>query len=246
MSKSILLAFPAFAAAAALSTPTAGDFVRELRGAKTALLRGVAAEGGALSEDALALMDGLGRVNPSAPNPAADVDLWANDYDVRSRLPLPTPPGWDGWDAATEAPVVRLRRDEAEFEAGVHLAGDPELRGRLRFAGALSVPAGSRTALEWRPTELELEFDDGSDAAAAACNALGGILPDDVFKAQIAFDDGSGSAITKMSASWQRAQSELVVGIELTYLDQDMILCMLPALGDARVVLERRRESESE
>ena len=89
MSKSILLAFPAFAAAAALSTPTAGDFVRELRGAKTALLRGVAAEGGALSEDALALMDGLGRVNPSAPNPAADVDLWANDYDVRSRLPLP-------------------------------------------------------------------------------------------------------------------------------------------------------------
>ncbi len=71
------------AAAAALSTPTAGDFVRELRGAKTALLRGVAAEGGALSEDALALMDGLGRVNPSAPNPAADVDLWANDYDVR-------------------------------------------------------------------------------------------------------------------------------------------------------------------
>ena len=88
--------------------------------------------------------------------------------------------------------------------------------------------------------------DDGSDAAAAACNALGGILPDDVFKAQIAFDDGSGSAITKMSASWQRAQSELVVAVELTYLDQDMILCMLPALGDARVVLERRRDSESE
>ena len=154
------------AAAAALSTPTAGDFVRELRGAKTALLRGVAAEGGALSEDALALMDGLGRVNPSSPNPAADVDLWANDYDVRSHLPLPTPPGWDGWDASTEAAIVRLRRDEAEFEAGVLLAGDPELRGRLRFAGPLSVPAGSRTALEWRPTELELEFDDGSDAAA--------------------------------------------------------------------------------
>ena len=49
-----------------------------------------------------------------------------------------------------------------------------------------------------------------------------------------------------MSASWQRAQSELLVGIELTYLDQDMILCVLPALGDARVVLERRRDSESE
>ena len=139
MSKSILLAFPTFAAAAALSTPTAGDFVRELRGADGAAARR-RGRGGALSEDALALMDGLGRVNPSSPNPAADVDLWANDYDVRSRLPLPTPPGWDGWDAATEAAVVRLQRDEAEFEAGVLLAGDPELRGRLRVAGALSVP----------------------------------------------------------------------------------------------------------
>ena len=49
-----------------------------------------------------------------------------------------------------------------------------------------------------------------------------------------------------MSASWQRAQSELVVAVELTYLDQDMILCMLPALGDARVVLERRRDSDTD
>ena len=39
---------------------------------------------------------------------------------------------------------------------------------------------------------------------------------------------------------------ELLVGIELTYLDQDMILCTLAALDDARVVLERRRDSESE
>ena len=49
-----------------------------------------------------------------------------------------------------------------------------------------------------------------------------------------------------MSASWQRAQSELLVRIELTYLDQDMILCTLAALDDARVVLERRRDEESE
>ena len=89
---------------------------------------------------------------------------------------------------------------------------------RIEYQDTLIVPEGK--------TEAEFTFD--------------------VFKAQIAFDDGSGSAITKMSASWQRAQSELLVAVELTYLDQDMILCTLAALDDARVVLERRRDEESE
>lgn len=55
-----------------------GGFVLELRRAKAALLLALRSEQpqGALDADMQAMIDALANVNPSDPDPAADIDLW--------------------------------------------------------------------------------------------------------------------------------------------------------------------------
>ena len=53
------------------------SFLLQVRAAKSALLRGLAAEEGRVTEDMLAVVEGLSSVNPTAPNPAEGVDLWS-------------------------------------------------------------------------------------------------------------------------------------------------------------------------
>ena len=60
------------------------SFLQQVRAAKSALLRGLAAEEGRVTEDMLAVVEGLSSVNPTAPSPAEDVDLWSG-----ASMPLP-------------------------------------------------------------------------------------------------------------------------------------------------------------
>lgn len=53
------------------------SFMQQVRNAKAALLRGLLAEDGQISDDMHAVISGLSGVNPTAPNPAEDIDLWS-------------------------------------------------------------------------------------------------------------------------------------------------------------------------
>ena len=53
------------------------SFMLQVRAAKRALVRGLEEEDGEVSEDMAAVIAGLGSVNPTAPNPADDSDLWS-------------------------------------------------------------------------------------------------------------------------------------------------------------------------
>mmetsp|Transcript_34532 Transcript_34532/g.72667 ORF Transcript_34532/g.72667 Transcript_34532/m.72667 type:complete len:241 (-) Transcript_34532:332-1054(-) len=59
-------------------------FVKQLRNAKAALRRGATQERGVLDADGLALVQGLGNVNPSAPNPTADTEFWTGSFELVS------------------------------------------------------------------------------------------------------------------------------------------------------------------
>ena len=69
---------------------TYNDFVNEIRAFKGALRRALAAENGMLSEDTLACIAAMSEVNPSAPDPATDDDLWTGEFELSSRIFVPT------------------------------------------------------------------------------------------------------------------------------------------------------------
>lgn len=69
---------------------TYNDFVNEIRAFKGALRRALAAEDGMLSEDTLACIAAMSEVNPSAPDPATDDDLWTGEFELSSRIFVPT------------------------------------------------------------------------------------------------------------------------------------------------------------
>jgi hypothetical protein len=69
---------------------TYNDFVNEIRAFKGALRRALAAEDGMLSEDTLACIAAMSEVNPSAPDPATDDDLWTGEFELSSRMFVPT------------------------------------------------------------------------------------------------------------------------------------------------------------
>eukprot|EP00967_Tisochrysis_lutea_P056187 scaffold70909_cov32-Tisochrysis_lutea.AAC.1 len=77
-------------AAAADGAKPLKSYVEEIRKGKSALRRGLKAEGGVLSEDALALALGLSKLNPTSPDPASDADLWEGKEFrlLSSALPL--------------------------------------------------------------------------------------------------------------------------------------------------------------
>lgn len=85
-------------------------YVSEIRTAKAALRRGLEAEGGVLSEDGLAVALGLAQLNPTAPDPAADTDLWQGKEFalLSSALPLLGAPG----------PLLRQGDAKLRVEAG--------------------------------------------------------------------------------------------------------------------------------
>ena len=64
-------------------------FAQQLRSSKAALARGLEAEGGVLSQDALALVEGLERVNPSAPDPTNDPEFYTGAFRVLTVLSPP-------------------------------------------------------------------------------------------------------------------------------------------------------------
>ena len=53
------------------------SFMQQVRATKLAIKNALAAERGSISDDMLVVIEGLSSVNPTAPNPAADIDLWA-------------------------------------------------------------------------------------------------------------------------------------------------------------------------
>ena len=65
---------------------TYNDFVNEIGAFKGALRRALAAEDGMLSEDTLACIAAMSEVNPSAPDPATDDDLWTGEFELSSRV----------------------------------------------------------------------------------------------------------------------------------------------------------------
>jgi len=73
----------------AQTTNEAFNFAQQLRAAKSALKRGLKAEAGEMSEDAMALVEGLERVNPSAPDPTSDTEFWTGSFDVLTALASP-------------------------------------------------------------------------------------------------------------------------------------------------------------
>jgi hypothetical protein len=110
------------------------DYVEELRRGKAALRRGLVAERGALSQDGLALALGLAKLNPTAPDPAADSDLWEGcEFTLlSSALPLlgAPPPLWQG-----EA-KLRVEAGTATFDVQV-------LEGAIGAASLLGPPRSS-------------------------------------------------------------------------------------------------------
>ena len=65
------------------------SFMQQVRATKQAIRNALAAEGGSISEDMSVVIEGLSSVNPTAPNPAADIDLWAGEIH------------WHGWRRRT-------------------------------------------------------------------------------------------------------------------------------------------------
>ena len=59
-------------------------FVKEIRAYKSALRRALEAESGVPSEDTLACLAAMAEVNPCAPDPAKDADLWVGEYSLLS------------------------------------------------------------------------------------------------------------------------------------------------------------------
>jgi len=58
------------------------SFMQQVRRAKAAIRAALEKEGGIVSEDMECVVEGLHTVNPTAPNPAADIDLWAGDFEL--------------------------------------------------------------------------------------------------------------------------------------------------------------------
>ena len=53
------------------------SFMQQVRATKAAIATALRAEEGAVSEDMRLAIEGLSSVNPTAPDPAVDIDLWA-------------------------------------------------------------------------------------------------------------------------------------------------------------------------
>ena len=85
-----LAAPPSLPRARSATLITYSDFVDQIRSFKSALRRALAAEAGALSEDTLACIAAMSEVNPSAPDPATDDDLWTGEFELSSRISVPT------------------------------------------------------------------------------------------------------------------------------------------------------------
>ena len=141
---------------------TYSDFVDQIRAFKGALRRALAAEDGALSEDTLACIAAMSEVNPSAPDPATDDDLWTGEFELSSRISVPTSAA--PLEIRSGSVCIGFELTESiELTAGVHVAlpggtapGAPNaklvLSGRVAAEDAetlrFSAPAaGSKRAL---------------------------------------------------------------------------------------------------
>ena len=117
------------------------EYVAEIRTAKAALRRGLQAEGGVLSEDGLALALGLAQLNPTAPNPADDTDLWeGKEFTLlSSALPLlgaPPPLRHSGGRLRVEKGAATFELVIFEAPFGVAALLDDESKTDVDYASA--------------------------------------------------------------------------------------------------------------
>lgn len=185
-------------------------FVQQLRAVKAALRAGLRAEAGKVSEDALAVVDGLQGVNPAAPDPSADTDLWTGDWLLLTA------------QAGTQCTVQISADPTGERSATAHRAevrslidGHPALR--LHAEGVLS-PARP-DALAFRVVSVSLAPEGGDDSAGGldACEALlREWLP------QAGLERTAGAAVPTWSATAAGTDSLAEFELGQLYLDQDL------------------------
>ena len=156
---------------------TYAEFVKEIRTFKAALLRALKEECGVPSEDTLACVDALAEVNPTAPDPATDLDLWPGEYTLCSScLGLSADAGLalaaDAGSASLEPEAFTLTFELRDAGDGDKPA-DPA-KGALRLTGSLAVSADDKLLLALTSYRVELASDDAAllDACAAAAPSV--------------------------------------------------------------------------
>lgn len=204
-----------------------GGFVMELRRAKAALLLALRTEQpqGPLDEDAQAMVDALAEVNPSAPDPTADTELWRGDFELLS-APLGGLFGAPGVVQAAGS-GVRLSETSAsvrlELEIGGDCAGEcaqVELEGAVVVAG--------EEALMWELSSVVVRAQAPKKWEAPLQAALRTL---DLEGARGVWSDGAWSASAPAHGGEEGGSDEWpVLRTEIRYLDQDL---MILSLGDA-------------
>ena len=199
---------------------TYAEFVKEIRTFKAALLRALKDERGVPSEDTLACVDALGEVNPTAPDPATDLDLWPGNYTFCSScLALSAAAGLA---LAADAGSASLEPEACTLTFELRPAGDGDeaataAAGTLRLAGSLAVSADDKLLLRATSYRLELAADDAAllDACAAAAPSV----------------LAAAGTPTRVDARTLEASFENGPQVELTvrYLDQDLLILDPPA-----------------
>lgn len=136
-------------AAAADGAKPLKSYVEEIRKGKSALRRGLKAEGGVLSEDALALALGLSKLNPTSPDPASDADLWEGKEFrlLSSALPLLGAP-----------PPLRQGETKLALESGAASLEMVVFEGAVGVADLLGVADGRDSDFAAARADLRLQI----------------------------------------------------------------------------------------
>ena len=205
-----------------------GDYVTEIRAFKKALERALKEEEGVPSEDTLACISAMAAVNPSKPDPATDDDLWTGEFELRSRITVPTATAALEISSGTAClgfeltESFELTAEVAVTPAGGAAQGAPN--ARLVLTGRVAAEDADVLRLSAPCARLELLAPD-EELLAACATAARALLP----------------SVEQVDGSVLEASGEGGISLQVLYLDQDlhMLLPRLQAGGARPIVLSR-------
>ena len=169
--------------------------VHFLRAAKSALRRSLEDEGGLLTEDALETIGVLSDVNPSAPDPSADYDLWSGTWEFHIASLVSGPLEQRG-----RGSVVVDESGELELHCSLAL-GATGAPASLRVTGRVSAVADAVLELQCAQVVLSLEGQDETLVSACA--------------------QATGLELEPWADEWIGAQPLPALRLAQLYLDQD-------------------------
>ncbi|KAL1522046.1 hypothetical protein AB1Y20_021691 [Prymnesium parvum] len=103
------------------------SFMQQVRRAKAAIRAALEKEGGIVSEDMECVVEGLHTVNPTAPNPAADIDLWAGDFELLTHN--------FGSICTSRSRLVKIKLTQLYLDQDLHIMRPSRCLGKLVVLG---------------------------------------------------------------------------------------------------------------